>query len=150
MPLAPLGAVGQADLPAVVAHMKQRFDRETPRRAAELWSAAYILMGLRYQDAFIHTLLRGVATMEESVTYQAILKEGEARGKATEARRMLLLQGRTRFGEPSAKVVAALDALSDVSQLEELAIHLLQASSWEELLGLNGSARRTRGRKKSS
>jgi hypothetical protein len=150
VPLAPLGAVRQADLPAVVAQMKQRFDRAAPRLAAELWSAAYILMGLRYQDALIHTLLRGVATMEESVTYQAILKEGEARGKATEARRMLLLQGRTRFGEPSAKVVAALDALSDVSQLEELAIHLLQASSWEELLGLNGSARRTRGRKKSS
>ena len=63
---------------------------------------------------------------------------------------MLLLQGRIRFGEPSATVVAALDALSDVSQLEELAIRLLQASSWEELLRPDGSARRTRGRKKSS
>jgi hypothetical protein len=153
VPLAPLGAVRQADLPAVVAQMKRRFDREAPRLAAELWSATYILMGLRYQDALIQTLLRGVATMEESVTYQAILRKGEAlgeaKGKAEEARRVLLLLGRTRFGEPSAEAVAALDALSDVGRLEELAVRLLRAGSWEELLGLDSPARRTRGRKKS-
>jgi hypothetical protein len=103
-------------------------------------------MGLRYQEAMIQTLLRGVLTMEESVTYQAILRKG----KTAEARRMLLLQGRTRFGEPSAKVVAALDALSDVSQLERLGIRLLDAGSWEELLGVNGTERRGRGRKKTS
>ena len=136
--------------------MKERFDGEAPRRASELWSAAYILMGLRYQDALIESLLQGVANMEESVTYQAIIRKGEARGQAmgreAEARRMLLLQGRRRFGEPSAQVQAALDALSDVGRLEELAIRLLDVnvSSWEELLGLNGSARRGRGRKKPS
>jgi hypothetical protein len=122
----------------------------TTGRAAERWSAAYILMGMRYQEPLIHTLLRGVGQMEESVTYQAILREGEAKGKAAEARRVVLLLGRTRFGEPSPQVTAALDALSEVSQLEALAIRLLQVSSWEELLGGNGSARRTRGRKKSS
>lgn len=147
VPLAPLGAVPQTDLPAVVAQMKRRFDREKRRVAAELWSATYILMGLRYPDALIQTLLRGVVDMEESVTYQAILKEGEAKGKAAEARRVLLLQGRTRFGKPSARIMAALDALSDVSELEALALRLLQASSWEELLRLNGSERRTRRKK---
>ena len=154
VPLAPLGDVRQAELPAVVAQMKQRFERERPRQAAELWSAAYILMGLRYQDALIQTLLRGVMSLEESVTYQAILRKGEARGeargRATEARRMLLAQGRARFGKPSARVVAALEDLSDLDQLEELGVRLLQASSWEELLGGNGAARRSRGRKKSS
>ena len=79
------------------------------------------LMETFYQQALIQTLLRGVISMEESVTYQAILREGEARGeargKATEARRMLLLVGRTRFGEPSAAVVDTLDALTDVSLL---------------------------------
>jgi hypothetical protein len=111
-------------------------------------------MGLRYPDDLIQRLLRGLANMEESVTYQASLKQGEAqgeaRGKATEARRMLFLQGRSRFGEPSAKIVAALDALSDVSRLEELGIRLLQASSWEELLRANGSSRRAGGRNESS
>ena len=96
------------------------------------------------------TLLQGVVQMKESVTYQAILKEGEAQGKTVEARKLLLLQGRIRFGEPSEAIVAALEALSDVSQLEELAVRLLQTDSWEELLRGNGSARRTRRRKKSS
>ena len=131
-----------------MSQMKKRFDG-AKRLAAELWSATYILMGLRYQGALVQTLLRGVMSLEESVTYQAILRKGEAKGKATEARRMLLLVGRAHFGEPSARVVAALEALSDVSDLETLGIRLLQAASCEELLGLNGSARRPRGRKKS-
>ena len=71
----------KADLPAVVAQMKQRFDREAPSQAKELWSAAYILMGLRYESAMVQSLLRGVVNMKESSTYQAILEEGEAIGK---------------------------------------------------------------------
>jgi hypothetical protein len=67
--------------------------------------------------------------MKESTTYQAILDEGEAigiaKGKAEEARKMLLLQGREQFGEPSAKIVALLDALTDLRQLEALVIRLL-------------------------
>src|SRR5437870_5741493 len=39
VPLAPLGSVQKADLPAVVAQMKQRFDREAPSQVKELWSA---------------------------------------------------------------------------------------------------------------
>src|SRR5438270_5708657 len=105
VPLAPLGSVQKADLPAVVAQMKERFDREAPSQAKELWSAAYILMGLRYESALVQLLLRGVLNMKESTTYQAILEEGEAigvakgkaegeaKGKAEEARKMLLLQG---------------------------------------------------------
>ena len=74
--------VQKADLPAVVAQMKQRFDREAPSRTKELWSATYILMGLRYERAMVQSLLRGVLNMKESVTYQAILEEGKAEGKA--------------------------------------------------------------------
>jgi hypothetical protein len=48
MPLAPLGDVRPEELPAVIAQMKQRLDPTVPRsQAAELWSATYILMGLR-------------------------------------------------------------------------------------------------------
>lgn len=81
--------------------------------------------------------------MKESVTYQAIIEEGEAK----EARKMILLLGRSKFGEPSAEAEAALNGLSEVSQLEALGVRLLRASSWEELLGLNGPSRRSRGRK---
>jgi predicted transposase YdaD len=147
-----LGSVRQADLPAVVAQMKERFDREAPSQAKELWSAAYILMGLRYESAMVQSLLRGVMNMKESTTYQAILEEGEAigeaKGKAEEARKMLLLQGRERFGEPSAKVVALLDAVTDLSRLEALLIRLLHVKTWDELLRVNGTTRYPRRRRK--
>jgi hypothetical protein len=152
VPLAPLGSVQKADLSAVVSQMKQRFDCETPSQAKELWSAAYILMGLRYERALIQTLLRGVAKMKESVTYQAILEEGmaegKAKGKAEEARRLLLLLGRERFGEPSVNIVALLDEVADLGRLEALAIRLLQVKTWEELLGVNGTRGLPRRRRK--
>lgn len=148
VPLAPLGSVQKVDLPAVVAQMKQRFDGEAPRQAKELWSAAFILMGLRYESALVQSLLRGVVNMKESTTYQAILEEGEAIGKAKEVRKVLLLQGSDRFGEPPAKVVALLDAMTDLSRLEALVIRLLHVKTWEELLGANGATRPPRRRKK--
>jgi predicted transposase YdaD len=141
----------------VIAQVKQRLDREKKKnRRGELWSAVYLLMGLRYERALIQTLLQGVRDMKESVTYQAIIEEGEARGEAkgkaegeaSEARKILLLQGRKRFGDPPAEAAAALEGLTDVSKLEELSVRLLQASSWQELLGLKGAGRRARGRGK--
>jgi predicted transposase YdaD len=90
--------------------------------------------------------------MKESTTYQAILEEGEAigvaKGKAEEARNILLLQGRDRLGEPSAKIAALLDAVTDLSRLEALAIRSLQVKTWEKLLHGNGTTCRSRGRKK--
>ena len=62
-------------------------------------------------------------------SYQAILREGQAEGQTKEARRILLLQGRRRFGEPTAEVVAALDSLADVEKLEQLSMRLLEVSS---------------------
>ena len=82
--------------------------------------------------------------MKESVTYQAILEEGGVQ----RLREVLLLQGRDRFSEPSPQVAATLNSLTEVSRLKELAVRLLDVSSWEELLGLNGPGRRGRSRKK--
>src|SRR5258708_5298722 len=119
-------------------------------------------MGLRYERALSQTLLQGVATMKESVTYQAILEEGKAEGiakgmaagmvegKAEEARRILLLLGREQFGEPPANVQAALDAVADVNRLEELTVRLKHAASWQDLLGPAGPRRRSPRRKPSS
>ncbi len=86
--------------------------------------------------------------MKESVMYQAILEEGEAIGKAEEARRVLLLLGREQFGEPSANIVALLDAVTDLGRLEALALRLLHVKTWEELLSVNGTTRRPRRRSK--
>ena len=86
--------------------------------------------------------------MKESVAYQAILEEGEAKGKAEEARKMLLLLGREQFGEPSAKIVALLDAVTDLGRLEALVIRLLHVKTWDEFLGTDDTTRHQRGRRK--
>jgi hypothetical protein len=156
VPLAPLGKAQKSELAAIVAQMKHRFDREAPSQTKELWFATYILMGLRYERAMVQSLLRGLMNVKESDTYQAILEEGEAigevkgkaKGKAEEARKMLLLQGRDRFGEPSAKILSLLNAVTDLNQLEALGIRLLHVKSWEELLGANGAPQPPRGRRK--
>jgi predicted transposase YdaD len=135
-------------MPGPIDDALKRFDREAPRQVKELWSATYILMGLRYEQPLIQTLLRGVVSMKESVTYQAIIEEGRAEGEAKEARKMLLLLGRDRFGEPSAMIMALLDAMTDLARLEALAIRLLHVKTWEELLGVSGAPRQPRGRRK--
>jgi predicted transposase YdaD len=80
--------------------------------------------------------------MKESVTYQAILEEGEAKGRAkgrtegavVELRKILLLQGGDRFGPPDVQSVAALEGIIDVARLEELARRHLRVGSWQQLL----------------
>ena len=84
--------------------------------------------------------------MKESSTYLAILREGEA----NEARKMVLLLGRNQFGEPPPEAVAALEAMTDVSRLEELGVRLLRVSSWQELFGLSGPSRGGRSRRKTT
>ena len=80
--------------------------------------------------------------MKESVTYQAILEEGEAKGEAkgeikgalAEARKFVLRLGGNRFGSPGRRITAVLEGIQEVEQLEELGERLLRAASWEELL----------------
>lgn len=68
--------------------------------------------------------------MEDSVTYQAIVRKGQVR----EARRLILLQGQKKFGPPDEQTRAAVDGLEQLPQLEELFDRLLEVTSWQELL----------------
>jgi predicted transposase YdaD len=139
LPLAPLAAGADAILPDVVRRMGERLGLETtPADAAQLWTAAYVLMGLRYDEAVTSELLRGVRNMRDSVTYQAILREGraegEAWGRADEARRIVLRLGSLKFGPANTRARATLDRVTDVDQLEQLTDRVLTAASWDELL----------------
>ncbi len=135
LPLAPLADTTPADLPAVVAGMRQRIDGRADRPlAAKLWAATYILMGLRFDPALIDNVLSGVMQMEESTTYQALLERGAARGRAQEAAAMLLRQGRKKFGPPTPAHEAALAAVTDLPRLEALSERLLDVNTWDELL----------------
>jgi hypothetical protein len=86
--------------------------------------------------------------MKESSTYQAILAEGEARGKVKEAKRMLRLLGEGVFGPPDAATATALDGINDVTRLEELCQRMHTVQSWQELLR-EPTPRRPRGRRRS-
>ena len=89
--------------------------------------------------------------MKESSTYQAVLAKTEAKGEAKFGREMLLTQGRSRFGEPSESVLAALNAESSLPRLLELGKRVLSASSWDELFPppTSGSSSRRRKRRDS-
>jgi predicted transposase YdaD len=157
LPLAPISAVTEADLPGIIQRMEERVGRRARGRAPAFWAATFILMGLRYSSALAAQLLRRMVTMRESATYQAILEEGRAEGLARgqvigavgEARNFLRLQGEHRFGPPDARTVAALQAIADLPRLEELGVRLLSAASWHELLGLPAPRRRN-GRRQGS
>jgi predicted transposase YdaD len=152
LPLAPISAVTEAELPGIIEQMEARLQARRLRpHVEEVWSATYILLGLRYSRELARHLLRGVRSMKESVTYQAILEEGEEKGALkgalAEARKFVLRQGRVRFGPPDARATAAVERIADIERLEELGERLLNAASWEELLALPAPRRpRTRRR----
>jgi predicted transposase YdaD len=123
--------------------MEQRIDSEaTQAEAAELWFAAFLLMGLIYPQNFTKPLFQGVRAMKESSSYQAILDEGRAegemrgeiRGEMREATKLLKKLGTRQFGAPDHSVLMAIEAITDLDRIELLLERLLEVSSWEELL----------------
>jgi len=147
LPLAPISAVTRTEVPGVIERMKDRLRRHGRQsQAKDLWTATYILLGMRYDRAFAKHLLRGVMAMEESTTYQAILEEGAVRG----LRKTLLRLGHKRFQGSPAAVKTAIAAITDEARLDELLDRLLDAASWEELLNLPQPARHSTRRKSKS
>jgi predicted transposase YdaD len=93
--------------------------------------------------------LEGVLGMQESTTYQAILKEGRQEGlvegrnegliegRITGEQRLLVRQGTKRFGEPDATTLAAIEAIRDIERLEALGLRIVDSDvhDWNNLLG---------------
>lgn len=140
LPLAPVSNVAGANLADVVRRMEERLSTQPPSKAAELETAAFILMGLRFSEEMISQLLRGVRQMEESVTYQAIIKKGQARGEtigmAHGERKLLIMAATKKLGAPGESTLAALSSISDVTKLERMFVGLDSVNSWEQLLEL--------------
>jgi predicted transposase YdaD len=130
LPLAPVSDVGQARVPDVIGRMKERLSQERPRRAHDLWTATYILLGLRYSKAFARLLFREVLGMKESVTYQAIVEEGHLSG----VRQVILRLGQKLFGPIDEATEKTLNAIDDVRKLDKLSERILDVDSWQELL----------------
>jgi predicted transposase YdaD len=131
LPLAPVSDVAQSRAPDVIRRMKERLSQERrQQRVKDLWAVTYVLLGLRYAEPFADLLFQEVLGMEESVTYQAIVRKGRLSG----VRQMLLRQGRKLFGPPDEATEATLNAIDDVRKLDELGERILDVGSWQELL----------------
>ncbi len=75
-------------------------------------------------------MVLGIQGLEESSVYQGIY----SRGKAEEARAVLLRQGRKKWGEPDDRVLATIAGLGDLDRLHLLSERILDATGWDELL----------------
>jgi predicted transposase YdaD len=138
LPLAPLCRLPEnvpleEGLGSVIRRVVERLQQEAPaEQVKRLFLATYLLTGLRVPRARADAIFQGVAIMRESDTYQAILDEG----RLEDAKTVLLLQGNKRFGPPSDAVKAALDAIEDVGRVHQLLVQLLDATDWQQLLGV--------------
>jgi Domain of unknown function (DUF4351) len=130
-----------------------RLAKETsPEQAATLWNATTILMGLRYSQEQVGSIIERVSAMlfgirgiEESSVYQGILKKGSAEGivegRIEGVREIVLRQGRKKFGPPGQKIEAEINALSNLERLYELVDRILDVSSWDDLLAPAGPSK---------
>ncbi len=72
-----------------------------------------------------------IKIMQEPLTaYDEAIEEGEIKNN----HRVLLQQGRKRFGPPEATVEQELKSIRDLERLDRLTIEILTAKSWSELL----------------
>jgi hypothetical protein len=113
----------------------------TPEEAETLWTALFVLLGLRYNPEDADALSRGVRAMidvRESSFYQLAvnegLREGERIGQCKAAIRFLLEIGGKRFGLVPPAVRASMEGMTDLERLERLTDRLLDATSWDDLL----------------
>ena len=144
VPLAPLANVTEGELPGLVERMGAWINTEPQERALKLWTATYLLMGLCYSEELVSQLLEGVHDMQESTTYQAILREGRKEGlieglnegRVSEAQRVLLLQGEVRFGAPDESIRTNIEAIRDVEHLERISRRIVDTSirDWDQHL----------------
>ena len=144
VPLAPLANIAMPALPGLVERMAARINAEPRPRSEKLWTATFLLMGLCYSEELVSRLLEGVQNMQESTTYQAILREGRNKGleegreegRIAEAQHFLVRVGTKRIGKPNSAIVAAIEAIRDVERLESLGDRIVEPDvrDWESLL----------------
>jgi hypothetical protein len=106
----------------------------TRRDEGGIWVSLYLLIGGHFHDkALANKLLKGIHAMRDSVTYQAILDEGREEGQIQLAHKMLLRLGTRRFQEPSEEIRQRIEALSDLEELQDLLVRVIEVQSWEAL-----------------
>jgi predicted transposase YdaD len=146
LPLVAISDVGSMGIAEALTAMAERLAREaSPDRRAMLLNSAWVLLGLGYGEDEAREIWKGIEMdvlkirgIEQSSTYQEILKkgrrQGKVEGKAEEARQILLRQGRKKLGNPPKTVRNRIEAMNDLAQLNDLLDRILDVASWDELL----------------
>ncbi|QEH36074.1 hypothetical protein OJF2_46340 [Aquisphaera giovannonii] len=135
-PLAAIADVSADRLPGVLHAIREKLEAETPEdRFRKLWTATYILMGLKFSAEVADHLISGVENMAESSTYLKILNEGVVKGQIQELKRTIKRLGRIKFGAIEPAHEAAVDRVADLETLERLSERVLFTNGWDELLG---------------
>lgn len=121
----------QEALREVVGEIDRRLSEEVSHaEAVRFMTAAYILTGLRVAKGDLASIYKGVGLMQESTAFDEAVEEGELK----RSHRLLLRQGRIRFGNPDAATESELTAIKDLERLERMSDAILTATSWKELL----------------
>ncbi|MFO0954582.1 MAG: hypothetical protein U0835_26150 [Isosphaeraceae bacterium] len=162
LPLAVLAARDGDEAERLITPALAAFPHPPGEPEREISTACYLLAGLRFELDLARRIFRGAKAMRESVTYRAILEEGEAIGmekgldlglekglekglqkglaegeaigRLNAERSTLLRQASRRFGPPDEATRRRIEALNDPKMLETLLDRVLDAADWPELL----------------
>ncbi len=138
LPLSVLADDAKDHLEDVVVQMDRRLrDEPTPDSTRRLLLASsFILSGLRYNEVEIQSAFLRVMGMKESVTYQAILREGRSEGLASgtiAARQSALIDIlEERFGVVPPELAETIRASSDAAKLQAAIRRAVRVPSLDE------------------
>lgn len=142
LPFALFADFPPAELPAVVGRIRRRLADAPPRdRPKDVWAAARFFLDQRYTPEQLEALMLTDADLEQTATYQRIIRkgraEGEAQGRAAGLaeglRQTLLGLGAKKFGPPS-RATRARIAAAGSDPLNRWTQRLLTADTWGELV----------------
>lgn len=123
---------GEQSLEGVVREIEARLsDLPDHAQAVRLMSAAYTLAASRFSRETLAQAFGGVTIMHKPSVLDEI-EEIEIRT----SHKMLLRQGRQKFGEPDRKTEAALHRIKEIPRLERMADAILTLNSWKDLLAV--------------
>ena len=136
LPLAVLGRLPQGmrterAMVGVIREMQRRAEVEaTPEEAKQILTSAFFLLGARLSEAAGLRSFAGVPLVEDSTTYQYVLRQGALKDR----RETLLELGEERFGAPSEVIAATITGIVDLDRLKRMTRRLLSVDTWEALL----------------
>ena len=129
----PEGVKLQDGLTAVAHQLIQRLKADaTFAQAKKLVTSACLITGLRVRRDVAKQVFQGVLhvfDLRESSTFLGL--QGD---RVNQSQRLILLMGNKRFGTAGEPVISRLENVIDLEHLERIAVRMVEASDWDDLL----------------